>query len=191
MKMFSQFNEDEIIESYFGSQIGQFIDIGAAGGVVLSNSFALVQRGWNGICVEPSPVHFLTLLENHRYNNVRLINGALWVEHGLVRFTLNSSWYSRLHSPAENADMVGSYLVPAVTAADLKQLQPHADFISIDCEGEDIVLFPGIVQAFPTCRLYCVEHGKSEAVKLRWRQLFVERGLRVIGETSENFLAGR
>lgn len=189
--MFSQFNEDQIIADFFAGQIGQFIDVGAAGGVVLSNTYALVQRGWSGVCVEPSPYHFLTLLENHRYNNVRLVNGALSTKHGLVRFTLNASWYSKLHTPAENTDMVGSYLVPAVTAEDLAAIQPHADFISIDCEGEDISLFPSVLRAFPGTLLFCVEHGNSFAVKTVWERLFAENRMEIIGTTPENYLAAR
>src|SRR3990167_7663552 len=64
--IYSQNNEQILIEKYFGNYKGTLLDIGANDGVTLSNSYALIQRGWRGSLVEPSPKAFEILKETHR-----------------------------------------------------------------------------------------------------------------------------
>jgi hypothetical protein len=49
--MHSQYDEDERLSAYFGSRVGQYVDIGA-GGSNESNTFALYQRGWRGLLLD-------------------------------------------------------------------------------------------------------------------------------------------
>lgn len=52
----SQQEEDRIIDKYFGgSSEGSYIDIGAGDPVKLSNTYALYQKGWRGLVIEPYP----------------------------------------------------------------------------------------------------------------------------------------
>ncbi|HZO47504.1 MAG TPA: FkbM family methyltransferase [Xanthobacteraceae bacterium] len=47
--------EDVILNRVFPQQTGFFVDIGANDPVFGSNTWALYQRGWRGIAIEPSP----------------------------------------------------------------------------------------------------------------------------------------
>jgi len=58
MKIYSQNLEQNYILEYFKDRRGTFIDIGANDGLTLSNTRALVELGWRGVFVEPSPMAF-------------------------------------------------------------------------------------------------------------------------------------
>lgn len=66
---------------------GSFLDIGAYDGRSASNTYMLAERGWSGVCVEPSPVAFCKLIETYKNNSkVRLFNGALEPETKISEF---------------------------------------------------------------------------------------------------------
>src|ERR1043165_6951227 len=56
---YSQNNEEQIIGSYFGSFVGHLLSLGENDGETLSNSRALIKKGWTADLVEPSPIAFL------------------------------------------------------------------------------------------------------------------------------------
>ncbi len=60
---YSQYNQDQYILTHLfpNKKNGFFIDIGAFDGITWSNTLALEQRGWNGICFEPNPDEFKKL----------------------------------------------------------------------------------------------------------------------------------
>lgn len=70
--MYSQNNEQEVILKYFGDKVGTFIDIGANDGKTLSNTFALSERGWSGVLVEPSPSAFANLKDNYKIDSTKM-----------------------------------------------------------------------------------------------------------------------
>ena len=55
MNHYSQNNEDIIIQNYFKDFTGRLLSIGENDGVTLSNVRALIEKGWQGDLVEPSP----------------------------------------------------------------------------------------------------------------------------------------
>ena len=64
----SQNNEQEYILKYYKNFKGKFLDVGAHNGVDFSNSFFLIELGWQGICVEPNPLFrsFETLIKTRK-----------------------------------------------------------------------------------------------------------------------------
>ena len=58
-------NGQDLYVYYMLGDNGYFVDIGAHDGKDGSNTYALEKAGWNGVCVEPSPVH-KEALSNHR-----------------------------------------------------------------------------------------------------------------------------
>ena len=64
---YSQGQEEEAILKAFGDKKdGRFLDIGAYDGKTFSNTLALAERGWTGVCVEPSPHAFRRLQETYK-----------------------------------------------------------------------------------------------------------------------------
>jgi FkbM family methyltransferase len=161
VKSYSQSNEQEIILNYFGDFTGIFLDIGANDGITLSNTYALVQKGWAGTLVEASPKAYERLIKIHPSNyNLVLLNVAVGAEDGEIEFyesgellgkgdvALVSStkieeterWKS-LNMPFEKIT------VPVVTFKKMLESTKHHnhyDLISIDIEGMEYEVVPQI-----------------------------------------------
>lgn len=59
---YSYGSEDEFLKNFFGPEYqGTFLDIGANDGLTMSNTRALVDRGWRGYMIEPDPRSFAAL----------------------------------------------------------------------------------------------------------------------------------
>jgi FkbM family methyltransferase len=71
MKDYSQNGEQKVILNYFGGEEKirglrnmTLLDCGANDGVLLSNSRALIELGWNAVLVEPAEIAFSKLMQN-------------------------------------------------------------------------------------------------------------------------------
>jgi FkbM family methyltransferase len=160
--MYSQNDEEKFILEYFSGAKGVFMDIGANDGKTLSNSYALVERGWPGVCVEASPKAWERLRSLHGWQNgngIQLINVAVGSYDGNIDFNesgellgtgdvaLVSStrqdemdrWVS-LNMPFEKVS------VPVITFKTLLErcLYNHFDFLTIDIEGMEPEVVPQI-----------------------------------------------
>ena len=64
MSKYSQFEEqDHILRTFAGlDSPGRFLDIGSWDPITFSNTRALVEMGWSGVMIEPSPGPFLEIL---------------------------------------------------------------------------------------------------------------------------------
>lgn len=77
----SNFDEEEVIGRWI-SELSidnrYCVDIGASDGVVMSNSFALFNRGWSGVAVESGPAQFVGLARNYvEFPKVSLARGKV------------------------------------------------------------------------------------------------------------------
>ena len=86
MKAKSQYGEDEFILTFFGDHKGRFLDVGAYDGCTFSNTGQLAERGWSGVCVEPSPSAFPYLARYHDLHDVLCLNAAVTVAAKWVPF---------------------------------------------------------------------------------------------------------
>lgn len=62
----SQIGQDRFVDEYFnGKRDLTFVEFGALNGIDHSNTYFLEkERGWNGLCIEPNPIHFKELVKN-------------------------------------------------------------------------------------------------------------------------------
>lgn len=77
--IYSQFGEDGVIQEIclrLEIPIGSFVEFGAWGGKHFSNSYHLLEQGWNGIYIEGDEKKFDDLILNMRgfQDRVTLIN---------------------------------------------------------------------------------------------------------------------
>lgn len=197
--MYSQNNEEEIILNYFGDFVGTFADIGANDGVTLSNTRALVERGWAGICLEPSPKAFERLTKNlEGFNKVLEYPFAIGNHSGTM--TLNES--GSLITPSDvglvsttvASEMDRFRTVTTYTPVEVKCFRWKTflnrikyktfDFITIDAEGLDLDILRQI--DLSNTRMVCVEwNGKQ-------KQEFTDAcPFPLIAENGENLIFAR
>lgn len=147
---YSQNGEQKIILEYFKDKKGTFLDIGANDGITLSNTYALYQLGWDGICIEPSEDVFKRLLENQP-ESVNL-NVAVGKENGTMTFYESGEHLGKgdlgLLSTIEKGELkrwVGTnnkFTEKKCNVITFEKLLTQTgidkiDFISIDAEGLD------------------------------------------------------
>lgn len=63
-KMHSQNEEEKYILQAVGDNIGRFLEIGSWHATDKSNTRTLLERGWTGLMIEPSPGPFLNILRS-------------------------------------------------------------------------------------------------------------------------------
>jgi hypothetical protein len=122
---YSQNGEDGIIERIFSvvsDRPGLCCEFGAWDGIVLSNTRALVERGWRGVMIEADPSKFAELERNYA-DNPRVVCLQTMVDDG----------HNRLDGILERAD-----------------ISDRVDFLSIDIDGLDYYVL-GSLDIRPVC----------------------------------------
>jgi FkbM family methyltransferase len=195
--MYSQNNEEQIILNHFKNFKGTFLDLGAYDGIDLSNTRALTQLGWSGICVEPNPLIFERLCDNLKsFNNVIEYRFAIGTENKTVMMQMNDSYYSTVKQ-SEVDRWKGSFKFESaeVQMIDFKSFLEFSkyktfDFISIDCEGLDYEILEQINLDEVKCKMVCVETNSKETDKYIDYILKFE-GFKIISMNSENLIMAR
>lgn len=187
----SQQQEEEHILAYFGDFKGRLLDIGAADGKHLSNTYQLLKNGWSGVLVEPS-AHLIPALQKHTEGlDVELINSVISTEAGW------SEWYESNGDFLSTTDAahvakwrdvpfrkIWTYRVHFM--AIISKFGNDFDFINIDTEATSAALFLEMFDKFPHTRLWCIEHDSRKKEILAKAQ-----GFREIYYNGENIIIGR
>lgn len=192
--MYSQNQEEAVITAYFGSQTGRLLDIGAHDGVNLSNSRKLLENGWSGILVEPSPTVFDKLLENttEMQDRVSLWNTAVAVQSSVVDFTDSMGDYISTLSQ-EHLNKWAAHLnwrkfkVKTVTVAELLEAEGmQFDFITIDVEGTNWEILKALPnEVLESARMVCIEYDQWMTAMKNYLSPF---GFKVIHQNGENLI---
>lgn len=193
---YSQNNEEEIIDRYFGEHVGRFLDIGAFDGEDMSNTRALALRGWSGVIVEASPWIFPKLYERYRDNDkITLINAA--VGSGACRLapfypdlterqygsTLSTRWAecSHINNPKP-------YLVQVLGIQELLDREACGlDFVTIDTEGMDLEILKAA--EWQGVKLLSVEYTTDPNAP--WEVILREKGFSIYSRTATNIYGAR
>jgi len=192
--MYSQSNEEQFILEHFAGKQGRFIDVGAYDGKTFSNTFALSELGWEGICIEPSPQSFVDLMRNYKGNpNVRLVNAAMsYRETGLIEFADSGgdavSTTNVNHEKKWSSQVAFQHIyVNTVTIREIMRLfGEHFDFISLDVEGTNIDILKTLPLDLIQPSLICIEH------ELRFAEIFEHcKGYREIHRNGENIILAK
>lgn len=195
--MYSQNNEERIIGDFFGDRIGRFLDVGAYDGLRLSNVRRLLDVGWSGVMVEPSP-SILPLLRGNvsQYGNrVKIIDCAIGSMSGEVDFYDNpnavaTTSQAHLKKWRSAESFSEPFKVTQITPEELlNDVGTNFDFISIDVESTNIDLvrvFPW--HRLPGLRLVCVEHDSHQNEMIN---ILGDFGFERIAENPENLILSR
>jgi FkbM family methyltransferase len=165
--MYSQNSEEHyILEHFKGKTDGRFLDCGAFSGKIFSNTFALVEQGWSGVEIEPSPAAFMGLMQNLKpYPSVKLVNAAMsYNGAGLIEFADSGGDAVSTTNPSHEAvwakhlEFQHIYVNTINIREIIRVFGEHYDFISLDVEGTNLEILKTFPLDIMNPSLICVEH---------------------------------
>jgi FkbM family methyltransferase len=168
-----------------GKRAGYFVEVGAADGEHLSNTWLLEKRfGWRGILAEPNRA-FLDTLRARR--SARVDARAVWRSSGRQLPFLDVAELRELSTlkdfqAADHYARAGAeYLVETVSLNDL--LAAHGapseiDYISIDTEGSELEILEGFDFERHRVHVFTIEHNFAPDRLARMTALLAARGYR-------------
>jgi FkbM family methyltransferase len=183
-RLYSQAGQDLwVARDVFGFMPGgYFVDIGAADGVALSNSYALEKYlGWNGVCIEASPRAFARLQQRR---NCRCLNVCLDETPGEVRFVEERGFFGGIvGSDTDNPKATAGGAVITLPTRVLGELLEAEnapsmfDYLSLDVEGAE----ERVMRGFPFDR-YAFRCATIERPSPALRQLLSSHGYWLVAE---------
>lgn len=191
--MYSQNDEERIILEHTPAA-GRFLDIGAFDAKALSNTRALFERGWSGVCVEPSPGPLARLLEDYAFEDrVHVIGAAVGPERSLTQMWLTNDAVSTSNQDVYNTwkytvNYYARLWVPTITLDNLINQFGPFHFVNIDAEGSSVDILRTLLKSpmLPAC--ICVEHDSRGGEIM---QIMTGSPYRIVGSNGENLILAR
>jgi len=199
--MYSQHDEEKyILEAVKDIPDGTFLDIGAFDGRTFSNSYALAEKGWRGVLIEPSAGPFKALMKTMKDNDrASLINAAVAPEGtGLVKLWQTDDMVStidedhkKLWQDAIKTNPYQLTYAPTISYRQIitSQALPYGqfDFVNLDAEGSanwgiflDMMKWDQSIR-----RAMCIEFDSKKDEMLR---LAMSKGFDLVHTTEENMI---
>jgi hypothetical protein len=200
--MYSQNDEESILLQHLTSLTGTLLDIGANDGKTLSNSLALIEKGWSAALVEPAKIPFSKLANLHKDNQkVQCINLAIGTQIGELKFYssgthLNDGDTDLLSTLCESelsrwAGTENEFTEETVSVVDFKTFLDHSEFkkfdlVLIDAEGLDYEILTQIDLNQIECSMIVVEtNSKDDEKYIEYCEAY---GFKQIHKTHENLI---
>tara|TARA_B110000285_G_C14940791_1_gene521912 strand:+ start:124 stop:789 length:666 start_codon:yes stop_codon:yes gene_type:complete len=168
---YSQFGEDIIINKYFKSFIGTYVDIGCYHPIKYSNTALFYKKGWNGTNIDLNQTS-ISLFNFSRLRDKNILaclsNKEEWVDVYL------DNEFSALNST--NKENIKNFKINNFKKNRIKTkifpkiIKQKFDFLNIDCEGNDYKILKTINLKKFKPKLICVEVSK-ESKKLIYNYL--------------------
>lgn len=149
----SQISQDVFVLLYRSKQkqsdVGFFVEFGAADGINLSNTFILEKEfNWQGILVEPAKIWHKKLQMNRKciidFSCVHTESGGMinFLEAQDAFYSSSLQTFESQRREFGNEEIIhDSYDVPTITLSDLLKTYkapPFIDYLSIDTEGSEL-----------------------------------------------------
>ncbi len=181
-RFYSQIGQDKwVLETIFpGVKDGFFVDVGSADGTLMSNSKALEERGWRGLCIDPFP-------KNMQGRSCQMLKEVVFSESGKrVAFQASgdvggvANTLGRWKGEALGAPSVELTTVTLGDILDRTKAPSFIHFVSLDIEGAELEALKG----FPFDRYQigalAVEHNDEEPKRSQIEALMTRHGYRKV-----------
>ncbi len=199
--MYSGMCEDNIIHELFGKQPKRFLDIGAGGAEVLSNTRFLLDQGWSGVWVDAalrSVPDLLARQKLYKPGQVEVVHAAVDNKYGVRRIFDTSDYLittmdEKLQARGHERTGAPSYFMSTIRAKDLREAFPGPfNFISIDIEGLSLDVMKDIDFDGMGCTAVCIEYLMANVLGVNEEPLIREymesKGFRWYITTQENVI---
>ena len=145
-----------------GVRDGYFLDVGSGHGTIGSNTKALEERGWTGICVDPFPIHM-------DGRNCLMIKEVVSSESGkTVKFHTHSGLGGIADTLGKWKDEASKSPAVELTTVTLAEILERAKaptfihFLSLDIEGAELDALRGIGLDKYRFGAMAIEHNEEE-----------------------------
>ena len=177
-RFYSQMQQDQwILKKVFPDiSQGYFIDVGANSAEVFSNSKALEQNGWKGVCVEPFPVDW----ENR---DCILVEEAVFSEVGKTLtfrqaggrggFEQTLGKYKEFVKKSDPVQLRTTTLTKILKDA---KAPNYVHYISLDIEGAELEALKGFSFESYEVGAWTIEHNGEEPKRSQIRELLEQNG---------------
>jgi FkbM family methyltransferase len=178
LKFPSQIGQDRwVAEKVFpGVTDGYFLDVGSADGFLNSNTWALEQRGWKGICVDPFP-------SNMGGRTCQMFREAVDAEGGnKVRFATAgelggiSNYLDTYKSAVKDAKTVELTTVTLGSILQRANAPSFIHFMSLDIEGAELEALRGFPFDHYKLGSMAIEHNNEEPKRSQIEALLKSKG---------------
>lgn len=187
MQSNSQYKQDEfVIKTLNGKRDGFFLEIGSTDGVHINNTYILEKEyNWSGICIEPNKAVFNDLKSNR---NCTCLCEVIDDKEHTVLFKTNSDWSQITHdTSANNTEQRHTSTINNI-------LKTHnapsvIDYLSIDCEGNELSILESIDFNTYNIHIITVEHNaffSGDEYKNKIRNFLESKGYIFIKTNSKN-----
>jgi FkbM family methyltransferase len=159
---------------------GFFVDLGSADGVTISNTWALEQNGWTGICIDPFPRNmesrtcqvFAEAVDNVGGRTVQFQNPGGY-SGGLVKY---AGWWVSDESKESAVEVKTATLRDILRRGNAPS---YIHYLNVDIEGAEYMAlseFPFNEYEFGAIT---IEHNNLEDQRAKIRELLVKNGYRL------------
>lgn len=209
-KWYGQNQEDRIVAEYFGDYVGNLLSVGENNGLDLSNCRALIEKGWKGILVEPSPKAFRSLFNRYHGNpNLWCFNAAISDYNGKSVFYESGEHLGvgdvALLSTLDKSELKrwegtnNRFIETEILVWDFNELQKNVrhhscgksdkyQFINIDAEGLDLKILHQMDLKELDCQCLCIEHNGNPETYHRIECHAMDFGMKFLAKTPENVI---
>ena len=190
---YSQIGQDKwVLEAAFpGVRNGFFLDVGSADGLVNSNSKALEEHGWSGICVDPFPTHM-------QARTCRMFKEVVADQAGRqVKFRASGEVGGIDGTLGRWKDMAASGPLVEFTTVTLADIlgragaPPVIQYVSIDVEGAELDVLRGFPFERYTIGILDVEHNYEEPKRAGIAALMEAHGYHLVRSWLQDDFYGR
>jgi len=159
-----------------GKRNGYYVDVGAADGIVHSNTYVFDRMGWKGVCIDPFPTNMQVRTCQVFRQPLFSVSGKkvkfrVAGENGGIEDTMN-----RYAENTKNAPVVEFVTATLDEILEKAKAPRHIDYISIDVEGAELEALRGFSLNKYDFDALTVEHNNEWDKREAMRQLLESNG---------------
>ena len=185
-KYYSQVGQDKWVSEFFNfKRDGYFLDVGAADGITISNTYFLEKElGWEGLCVEALKVNYDKLITNR---TCTCVHNAAYNKNQTVYFWGDGN--DNLGGHIANKDNY-TESVEAIRLEDLLEKYNALkviDYVSLDIEGNEVEALLGFPFDKHEVILWTIEHNlhggfNGRILKANIMNIMKKKGYKILVE---------
>lgn len=180
-KFYSDYGQDKWIARFVfpDCKDGYFVDVGAGDGIISSNTKALEDRGWKGICIDPFPTNMET-------RTCTLFKEVVSGSSGQTISFSGHGFQGRMGSSSEKSEHGNTDSSAVFSTVTLDEILKRANapdyinYISLDIEGAELEALKGFSFSKYKVGAFTIEHNHEEPKRTQIRMLLESKGYRFV-----------